>query len=61
MSAIPESYVNLLIPLPDQDWVVQELRRLKRTAFVTPPQAGYVVACDWGPEQGQLQLRRCRR
>jgi hypothetical protein len=48
---IPEVYVNFSIPIPDRDRVVQELRRLKRTAFVTPPQAGYVVACDEGPEE----------
>jgi hypothetical protein len=49
----PEVYVNFSIPLPDRDRVVDELRRLKRTAFVTPVQAGYVVACHWGPERGQ--------
>jgi hypothetical protein len=51
---IPEVYLNFSIPLADRDRVVEELRRLKRIAFVTPPQAGYVVACDQGPELGRL-------
>jgi hypothetical protein len=56
MNAVPEVYVNFSIRLPDRDRVLQELRRLGRTAFVTPAQGDYVVACDEAPELGRKPL-----
>src|SRR5579859_2349979 len=52
MTQDSEEYVNFLIPLASQEWVAQKLRRLRRTAVVSPAHAGFVVACDAEAEGG---------
>jgi hypothetical protein len=56
MKPLPEVYVNFSIRISDRERVIEELRRLGRAAFVTPPQGGYVVACDEAPELGRKPL-----
>ncbi len=56
METFRETYVNFSSRVPDRDRVVQEVCRLGRTAFVTPVQGGYVLACDREPELGRMPV-----
>ena len=52
-----EKYVNFLIPLASEVRVAQGLRRMQRSAYVLPAQAGFVVACDAEAEGTDSSVR----
>jgi hypothetical protein len=45
MTPIPEAYVHFLAPLGSREHLARALKRLGYAAYLTPPRAGYVVAC----------------
>jgi hypothetical protein len=54
MTPIPDAYAHCLVPLGSREHLARALQRMGYAAYLTPPQAGYVVACIAAAESDAL-------